>query len=135
MAEYALVDIPWIEEDWQIFRRITALSVNGRCRVIEDFEDWKKSSSSDFNHVLTTFKKLAQTGSYRPRNRIRKCKGYAPMFEVKRPAGGKARVFCFAFDENVVVLCGTHWKDPKRQAADMERAYELMKAFLESRGR
>lgn len=136
MTEYSLVDIPWVEEEWQIGRRIKALSVNGRCRVLEALQSWEESSSSDFNHVLSTFKVLAQKRDYMPRKRTRRCIGYAPLFEVKHPGGGKARVFCFQLEEDAaIVACGTHWKDPKRQEADMKRAFILMKDFLNSRGR
>ena len=132
MTVYDLLDIPCVEREWQIFYTIKALSVNGRCDVIEKLEDWKKSSQQEHKTIMSGIKLVAGRKKYIHPKRTGSCKGYSPLFEIKNPGGGKARLFCFLHKNKVIVVCGTHWKDPKRQDADMEKAYDLMIEFQKS---
>lgn len=136
MIRYKLLDIEWVEAEWQMHRRIKALEVNGRCEVIDSLSDWKQSSIYEFKKILTGVKLVLSRNNYIYPNRTETCIGYEPMFEIKNGAGGKARIFCYPLDElNLLVAIGTHWKDPKRQDADMSKASERMNNFLEWRER
>ena len=131
MTVYDLLDIPCVEREWQTFYKIKALSVNGRCDVIEKLEDWKLSSQQEHKTIVSGIRLVVGRKNRHPK-RTGSCRGYSPLFEIKNPGGGKARLFCFLHKNKVIVVCGTHWKDPKRQDTDMETAYNLMIGFINS---
>lgn len=133
MPTYELIDIPGIEQEWQTAHIIKALAIDGRCEVTETLEEWAKSSSAEYKHIMGSLRLIGERETYRPHKRFRSV-GCSPLFEIKRPAGGMARMYCFPFKERMIVACGTHWKDPKRQDKDIERACGLMKSFLVSCG-
>lgn len=137
MSRLELVELPWVKPEWQLRRGIRALAVDGESEALETLEEWLRSSSTEFKHVLSTLRVLGE-GSWNP-NRTRPC-SYDGLFEIRRGHGGNARLFFFTVKSVLerthatIVLSGSYWKTSSSHDLEneaMRKAFDRMNGFLE----
>lgn len=144
MVEYKLVDIPWVEKEWQTAHRIKALSIDGRCEVLDYLSSWEADSNKYFKKIMASTKMICENHCIKNKNRVKDCVGHKNLLELKSP-NCKARLFFFyrtiGSTEELIVCTGGYWKkrgDTKKttmkQDEAMGRAEKRMLAYLEAEG-
>jgi len=144
MTRYKLVDIPWVEKEWQTAHRIKALSIDGRCEVLDFLSSWETDSYKHFKKIMLSARMISGNHRIKNKNRVKDCVNHKGLLELKAP-NCKARLFFFyrtiGSIEELVVCTGGYWKSrgdtnrtKKKQDKAMRRAKERMLAFLEVEG-
>lgn len=140
MSAVKLLDIDCISKEMFRYRKMKALSIDGKAPALDSLLEWKKSSPEDYRGILGGVKMMCFNRTIPKSLRLVSCIGYPGLVEIKA-LRKNARLFCFLHNrgtdrEELVICTGGFWKtnDKKntiqKQNDAMKEAYRQRAVFL-----
>ena len=132
-----LVDIPGIEANHQTEWRIRVLEIDNRNLVLEELNNWRKSSKSDYNKIMKVLRLVGQTDRIRDEKKVKKSRNpdHEGVYEIRADKGSARLMFFYNSSERSLIVCtNVYWKSKsseKEQDAAFANCHRL-KTIYES---